>query len=104
MEQITYTLPQTPANLTTDQAATLPLGINTAAFGLYDHPDGGIGNCGLAPPWEAGGQDKYAGQPILIFGGASTVGQYGEHPATVTAHISMVIIVHSHTAGEAIRV
>lgn len=72
--------PQIPANISTDQAATLPLGLNTAVFGLYDHEDGKIGNCGLFPPWEERGQGRYAGRPILIFGGASSVGQYGEHP------------------------
>ncbi|EPT05359.1 NAD-binding protein [Fomitopsis schrenkii] len=68
--------PQIPTNVTTDQAGSLPLGLNTAVFGLYDYEDGGIGNCGLAPPWEEGGRDKYAGQPILILGGASSVGQH----------------------------
>ena len=72
--------PQIPANVTTDQAATLPLGLNTAVFGLYNHEDGQIANCGLFPPWEEGGQGKYAGKPILVFGGASSVGQYGKHP------------------------
>ncbi|KAI0736269.1 chaperonin 10-like protein [Fomitopsis betulina] len=89
---------KTPANLTTDQAATLPLGINTAAFGLYDHEDGGIGNCGLAPPWEAGGQDKYAGQPILIFGGASTVGQYAIQLAKLSGFSPIVTTASPHNA------
>lgn len=84
--------PQIPTNVTTDQAGSLPLGLNTAVFGLYDYEDGGIGNCGLAPPWEEGGRDKYAGQPILILGGASSVGQHGEHPAMTAACIIGVIL------------
>lgn len=62
-----------PANLTLDQAATLPVAIDTAAFGLYNHKSGG--GIELTPPWEEGGRGKYAGEPILIVGGASAVGQ-----------------------------
>ena len=36
------------------------------------------GTAGLTPPWEAGGRGKYHGQPIIVFGGASSVGQYGK--------------------------
>ena len=95
--------PQIPANISTEQAATLPLGINTAVFGLYDHEDGGIGNCGLSPPWEEGGLGKYIGRPILIFGGASSVGQYGEHLMTTAVYITSRMTFYSHTAGEAFR-
>ncbi|KAH9936498.1 chaperonin 10-like protein [Fomitopsis serialis] len=47
-----------PDSMTFDQGATLPLGLGTAVLGLYDHEDGAIGT------------------PILIFGGASSVGQF----------------------------
>lgn len=57
-----------------DHATTVPLGFDTAAVGLYSDQLG----AGLTPPWEEGGQGKYAGKPILIMGGSSSVGMYGE--------------------------
>ena len=59
----------------------MPLCMATAAIGLYqgENVRGGLG-VGLTPPWNEGGLGKYAGQPILIAGGASAVGQYGTHP------------------------
>ncbi|OCH83896.1 GroES-like protein [Obba rivulosa] len=63
-----------PSNITLDEAATIPLGLATGALGLFDqYADG---SAKLFPPWEDGGRGKYAGKPILIFGGASSVGQY----------------------------
>ena len=57
-----------------DHAATVPLGFDTAAVGLYSEELG----AGLTAPWVEGGQGKYAGKPILIIGGAASVGMYGE--------------------------
>lgn len=65
---------QIPPNLDYDQAATVPLGFDTAAVGLYSDQLG----AGFTPPWVEGGQGKYAGKPILIMGGSSSVGMYGE--------------------------
>jgi len=61
-----------PPNLDFDQAATVPLGFDTAAVGLYSDQLG----AGLTPPWVEGGQGKYASKPILIMGGSSSVGLY----------------------------
>jgi len=61
-----------PPNLDFDQAATVPLAFDTASVGLYGDPLG----AGLIPPWVEGGKGKYAGKPILIMGGASSVGSY----------------------------
>jgi NADPH:quinone reductase-like Zn-dependent oxidoreductase len=57
------------------QAASIPAAICTAAVGFYNP----LGKSGLAltPPWEPTGKDKYKDQGILIFDGASTVGQCG---------------------------
>ncbi|OCH85560.1 GroES-like protein [Obba rivulosa] len=61
-----------PGNITVDQASTLPLGLATAALGLFD-----AGSAGLSPaPWEAGGRGKFSGKPFVVFGGAASVGQY----------------------------
>lgn len=52
-------------------------------------------------PWLEGGNGKYAGQPILIMGGTSTVGQYGACKLNL---IPWLIIhkFHSHPAREAL--
>ncbi|KAH9919389.1 chaperonin 10-like protein [Fomitopsis serialis] len=64
-----------PDNLSFDQASTIPLGLATAATGLF-HEGAPTSSAGLFPPWEDGGRAKYAGEPILVIGGASSVGQY----------------------------
>ncbi|KAF8131865.1 chaperonin 10-like protein [Boletus edulis] len=61
-----------PANITFEQAASLPLGIGTTVVPLYSPSPVGVG---LKALWD-GGRGHYAGQPALIFGGASSVGQY----------------------------
>ena len=66
-----------PSNLTFDQAASIPLGLATAAIGLYA-PTWANGGANLTPPWHPEGKGKFAGQPIVIFGGSSSVGQYGK--------------------------
>lgn len=35
------------------------------------------GGIALTAPWEEGGLNKYAGQPAIVTGGASSVGQFG---------------------------
>ena len=64
-----------------DEACTIPLGVGTAAMGLYgslaesiEGPGGGIG---LTAPWTDAGKGKYSGKAILILGGSTSVGQYG---------------------------
>jgi NADPH:quinone reductase-like Zn-dependent oxidoreductase len=69
---------QIPDNLTFDQASTVPLGITTAAIGLYQEKRE-RGGAGLVAPWADGGRRKYAGQAIYIPGGSSSVGQYGRN-------------------------
>lgn len=64
--------------------------LTTAAVGLYNSKENGYG-AGLYPPWEEGGRGKYAGKPIVIFGGASSVGQFGMY----THLASQRVISHS---------
>ncbi|KAI0248915.1 GroES-like protein [Lactifluus subvellereus] len=64
-----------PDNLSFDQASTIPLGLATAAIGLYQKKQE-RGGLELVAPWVQGGRSKYAGQAIFINGGASSVGQY----------------------------
>ncbi|EKM58616.1 uncharacterized protein PHACADRAFT_253081 [Phanerochaete carnosa HHB-10118-sp] len=63
-----------PPNLNFDQASTIPLTLATAAVGLYNDKKGG--GIDLDAPWEEGGSNKYAGEPILVIGGSSAVGQH----------------------------
>jgi hypothetical protein len=65
---------QVPRSLSLDQASTIACGIGTAAIGMY----GTINGIGLIPPWDRGGWSKYKGWPILILGGAGSVGNYGK--------------------------
>lgn len=72
---------QSPSKLSYDEAATIPLCFHTAALGLYGTYD--IAANGMQ--WRGIGLDipigdaagKYKNEPILINGGASSVGQFG---------------------------
>ncbi|KAF8575474.1 GroES-like protein [Ramaria rubella] len=68
-------LAKIPENISFDQAASVPLGLATAAVGFYNPPSGN--GAGLTPPWVPAGEGKYQGG-IVIFGGSTSVGQYGE--------------------------
>lgn len=35
------------------------------------------GGADLVAPWKEGGRGKYAGQPIVVFGGSTSIGQFG---------------------------
>nr|BAK40869.1 medium-chain dehydrogenase/reductase like protein [Phanerochaete sordida] len=61
-----------PPNLSFEEASTIPLTLATAALALYSPKPQGIA---LAAPWEAGNRGKYAGEPIVVIGGSSSVGQ-----------------------------
>ncbi|OJA18217.1 hypothetical protein AZE42_06183 [Rhizopogon vesiculosus] len=68
-----------PSNLSFDSAATVPLGLDTALTGMYGKHNG----AGITPPWEEGGShDNTPDKPIVIIGGSSSVGSYGEQSGT----------------------
>ncbi|KZT00565.1 GroES-like protein [Laetiporus sulphureus 93-53] len=79
-----------PDNVSFGQAATVPLGLATAAIGLFNRK-AKTGSVGLYPPWEEGGEGKYKGKPIVILGGASSVGQYGVQNLAKYAGFSPII-------------
>ncbi|KAI0925499.1 hypothetical protein AcV5_008220 [Taiwanofungus camphoratus] len=64
-----------PPSVSFEQAATIPVGLATAAFGLFNQQVES-GSAGLCPPWEDGGRGKYVGKPLVIFGGSTSVGQF----------------------------
>jgi NADPH:quinone reductase-like Zn-dependent oxidoreductase len=66
---------QIPSNVSTDEAASIPLALATAAIGLYN---GGSAGLGLAEPWTAEGKGKYAGKPFVISAASTSVGQLGK--------------------------
>jgi NADPH:quinone reductase-like Zn-dependent oxidoreductase len=55
-----------------DSASTIPVAFAAAAFGLY-HSSG----AGLTPCWDPSGSGKYTGTPLVVYGGAGSVGQMG---------------------------
>ncbi|KAF8968722.1 chaperonin 10-like protein [Flammula alnicola] len=66
------TVAKIPANISYDQASTFPVALSAAYVGLYNQNPHGLG---FAPPTSPATQGKYAGTPIVILGGASSVGQ-----------------------------
>ncbi|KAF8988414.1 hypothetical protein BDQ17DRAFT_1435032 [Cyathus striatus] len=62
-----------PSGWSYDQAVTIPTGLFTAWGGLYHKDPHGLGLSGPENPLAAG---KYANTPIVILGGASSVGQF----------------------------
>ena len=67
---------QIPYNISFEEACTLPAGFTTAAASLYMYK-GSDEILAFTAPWLDGGEGKYAGKPIVIFGGSTSVGQYG---------------------------
>ncbi|EIN12456.1 GroES-like protein [Punctularia strigosozonata HHB-11173 SS5] len=64
-----------PENVSVDEAASIPLTLATAFLALYNKKKVGQGGgAELTPFWES--STAYAGQPIVILGGATSVGQF----------------------------
>ncbi|EAU83252.2 hypothetical protein CC1G_11888 [Coprinopsis cinerea okayama7 len=67
-----HTLAKIPSNITVAEAGTLPVALTCAYVGLYNvNPHGR----GFEPPLTSG-RAKYVGVPLVVLGGASSVGQY----------------------------
>ncbi|THH23065.1 hypothetical protein EUX98_g8110 [Antrodiella citrinella] len=84
-----------PPKLSFDQAAAIPVALSAAAFGLYGTKVQ-QGGAGLTAPWREGGRGKYAGQPIVVLGGASSVGQYVIQLAKVSGFSPIITTVSPH--------
>jgi NADPH:quinone reductase-like Zn-dependent oxidoreductase len=65
---------QVPNNVSFDEAAPITVCFNPFATATYAQRPQGMA---LTPPFETGGLGKYSNQPIVIMGGACSVGQYG---------------------------
>jgi len=68
-----YHLAKVPSNITFDQAASIPLGMSTAYLAMYNTSPHGIG---LKNPVDPAGQGHSKGEPFVVLGGATSVGQY----------------------------
>ncbi|TBU21579.1 GroES-like protein [Dichomitus squalens] len=64
-----------PDNISFEAASTVPLGVGTAAFSIYNQADSAPSARYLAP-WLPGGRGKYAGKSAVILGGSTSHGQY----------------------------
>ncbi|KAF5341768.1 hypothetical protein D9611_001761 [Ephemerocybe angulata] len=67
------TLAKIPSHLSYDDVATIPGAFTAAYIGLYNVAPLGFG---FEAPVRAGARGKYAGTPIVILGGSTSVGQY----------------------------
>ncbi|KAG5644177.1 hypothetical protein DXG03_009018 [Asterophora parasitica] len=62
-----------PANISFDEAASIPVALASAASGLYLPAPHGAGR---VAPFQDSTRGKDANSPLVIFGGATSVGQY----------------------------
>ncbi|KAF7326492.1 Dehydrogenase azaJ [Mycena venus] len=62
-----------PPNISIEEGASIPVGLFTSYHALYAQPPHGGG---LVSAMSPGGRGKYAGQPIVILGGAGATGHY----------------------------
>ncbi|KAI0080914.1 GroES-like protein [Panus rudis PR-1116 ss-1] len=84
-----------PSNLTFDQAASIPLGLATSFIALYGS-GWERGGAQLPAPWSPEGQGKFAGHPIVIFGGSSSVGSYVIQAARLSGFSPIITTVSPH--------
>lgn len=102
----TYRTPfKIPSNITTDEAASVAIGTGTAIVGLYgNRVDQGSGAKQLIAPWDKGGANLYNGKPILVLGGSSSVGQYGQYSSSNGLQLTgLTLCIHSDTIRESLR-
>ncbi|EIN10099.1 GroES-like protein [Punctularia strigosozonata HHB-11173 SS5] len=70
-----YHVAKLPDSVSVDEAASVPLGLATAFLGLYNEKkDGQGGGAGLIPYYKS--TKAHEGSPIVVLGGATSVGQY----------------------------
>ncbi|TCD62184.1 hypothetical protein EIP91_007242 [Steccherinum ochraceum] len=89
-----------PSSLSFSQAATIPVALSAAAFGLYG-PRVPKGGAALLPPWHVSESGKpvrkaYKGKPIVVLGGASSVGQYVIQLARLSGFAPILTTVSPH--------
>ncbi|KAL0069702.1 hypothetical protein AAF712_003364 [Marasmius tenuissimus] len=107
------TIAKLPSTISTLEAASIPLALGTSAF-AFCLPDpavpsmneavggesipfflNGKAGAGLKPFWEEGAKGMKAGEPIIILGGSSSVGQLG---IQIAAHYGFSPIITTASA------
>ncbi|KAI0684707.1 medium-chain dehydrogenase/reductase like protein [Cytidiella melzeri] len=90
-----------PSNLTYEEAATIPLALATAVFGLYSNKatPPAWGGAEFTPAWEEEGRGRYSGQPILVVGGSSAVGQQVLQFAKLSGFSPIITTASLHNAS-----
>jgi len=78
-----------PKDITFDQAATVPIGLSTAALALF-------GGTGYAAPFEDADLGKHSDEPIFIVGGSSTVGQFAIQLAKLSGFSPIITTASPH--------
>ena len=64
-----------PSNVSYDEVSTIPMALTTAYSGLYSRSPNGLS---ITPPI-SGGEGQSSGIPLVVLGGAGSVGQMGIH-------------------------
>ncbi|PAV16334.1 GroES-like protein [Pyrrhoderma noxium] len=85
-----------PSNITIDQAASVPLGIATAAIGLYSNENRKQDIKVYTAPWTDAGKNAHKGESIVIFGGSSSVGQFAIQLARLSGFSPIVTTASLH--------
>ena len=70
----------------------MPVGLATAAVGLYSDNNRKQGGKIYIAPWIDAGKNAYRGESIVIFGGSSSVGQFGKGFTATFYMISSIIL------------
>ncbi|KAH9898242.1 GroES-like protein [Cubamyces lactineus] len=91
------TILKMPSNLTFEEASTVPSGLIAAAFPLYNQAEAAA-SVRLTAPWEEGGLGKYAGKPIFILGGSSSIGQYAIQLARLSGFAPIITTASLHNS------
>ncbi|PCH39331.1 GroES-like protein [Wolfiporia cocos MD-104 SS10] len=86
-----------PTGLSFEEASTIPLGLSTAAQGLFNQQSKAT-SAGLYPPWEVDGRNRYKGQPFMVFGGSGSVGQYVIQLAKLAGFSPIITTASAHNA------
>ncbi|KAL6298075.1 medium-chain dehydrogenase/reductase like protein [Sparassis latifolia] len=86
-----------PYKLSFDDAALLPVSVVTAALSLFNRDDP-ASSAALFPPWERSGRGKYAGKPMMIFGGTTSVGQIVIQLAKLSGFSPVIVTASLHNA------
>lgn len=95
-----FDLLQIPENVSFEEAATLPTAVCTAALGFYGKRTSEHsyqrGGAALVAPWTEGGKGKYQDEPIVVTGGASSVGQLGQDAVSLLLQILSELTVENY--------